>query len=69
MRPYVAALLFVACSVYAADVPIDTVNVPRETVVQLLQDNLALKARPNDLADQLDEAVKERQTCMESRSS
>lgn len=69
MRAWLAALLFVACSVYADDVPIDTVNVPRETFVGLLQANLAMKARLNDLADELEQAVKDQHTCVESRST
>ena len=69
MRAWLAALLLVVVPAFADDVPIDTVNVPRETFVGLLQANLAMRARLSDLADQLEQAVKDQRTCVESRSS
>jgi hypothetical protein len=69
MRAWLAALLLVVVPAFADDVPIDTVNVPRETFVGLLQANLAMRARLSDLADQLEQAVKDQRTCVESRST
>jgi hypothetical protein len=69
MRAWLAALLLVVVPAFADDVPIDTVNVPRETFVGLLQANLAMRARLSDLADQLEQAVKDQHTCVESRST
>lgn len=47
----------------------DVVSVSRDTFVRLLQDNLAQRARVSDLANQLEQAVKDRAACLEARTT
>lgn len=47
----------------------DVVSISRDTFVHLLQDNLAMRARASDLANQLEQAVKDRAACVEARTT
>lgn len=67
MRAWACAFLLIAFPV-GAEAP-EVVNVPRETLTQLLQQYRALQVEEMALQEQVEHAKREQATCLESRTT